>query len=465
MAVERFESAPGDTLVSASSRLMTPPPQAPPADGAPPLRTVLFVAYHYPPMRSPGVERSARFTHYLPEFGYQPRVVGTGAFGKPGDGVIRAWEPLGLYRRLFNPAARARGAAATRTRTRGPVAGLSAGARRWLLVPDGQITWVPGAALAALRWVRRHGAELIYTTSPPASAHLLGGLLKAQTGLPWIADFRDAWLYDPLDPALLEMPFRRELERRLEERVIAEADAVIAATRTAADDFVRRYPAEAARVRVITNGFDPADDEPAAGEADLKGAPVSGRLSLVHTGSFAYSHPGRSIEPLERVLRRLIDTEPAWCDRLEVILVGELSPAEQERVSALVELGVVRLTGAVDRATALAFQRRADVLLLVDHPRPWPASNAPGKLFEYLAAGHPILALCGEGETRRTVEELGAGLCAAPGDTDAIEASLRQLWAGWREGSLPRAQAGLERFHRRELTRRLADCFDEVLGA
>ena len=444
---------------------MTQPSQATPAAGAPPLRTVLFVAYHYPPMRSPGVERSARFTHYLPEFGYEPRVVGTGAFGKPQDGVIRAWEPLGLYRRLFNPAARRQGAAATRRRTGGPLAGLSARARRWLLVPDGQITWVPWAALAALRWVRRHGAEAIYTTSPPASAHLLGRLLKAQTGLPWIADFRDAWLYDPLEPALLETGFRRELESRLEERVMAEADAVIAATGTTADDFVRRYPAEAAKVRVITNGFDPADAEPPSGEADPKGGPVPGRLSLVHTGSLAYSHPGRSIEPLERVLRRLVDTEPAWCDRLEVILVGELSPAEQERVSALVELGVVRLTGAVDRATALAFQRRADVLLLVDHPRPWPASNAPGKLFEYLAAGKPILALCGEGETRRTVEELGAGVCAAPGDTGAIEAALRRLWAGWREGSLPRAEAGLERFHRRELTRRLAECFDEVLGA
>ena len=444
---------------------MTRPLQATPAAGAPPPRTVLFVAYHYPPMRSPGVERSARFTRYLPEFGYRPRVVGTGAFGTPKDGVIRAWEPLALYRRLFNPAARRKGPAATRTRTRGPLAGLSARARRSLLVPDGQITWVPGAALAALRWVRRHGADLIYTSSPPVSAHLLGGLLKAQTGLPWIADFRDAWLYDPLDPVLLERPFRRELERRLEERVLTEADAVIAATRTTADDFVGRYPAAAPKVRVITNGFDPADEEPPPDEAGPQNAPVPGRLILVHTGSFAYSHPLRSIAPLERALRRLVDTEPVWCDRLELVLVGELSPAEQAAVAALAELGVVRLTGAVDRATALAFQRRADVLLLVDHPRPWPASNAPGKLFEYLAAGQPILALCGEGEVRRTVDELGAGLCAPPDDTDGIEQALRRLWSGWREGSLPRAGAGLERFHRRELTRQLAACFDEVLGA
>ena len=444
---------------------MTQPSQAPPAAGIPAPRTVLFVAYHYPPMRSPGVERSAKFSRYLPEFGYRTQVVGTGAFGSPRDGVIRAWEPLALYRRLFNPAARGQGPAATRTRTRGPLAGLSARARRWLLVPDGQVTWLPGAALSALRWVRRHGADLICTTSPPASAHLLGRLLKAQTGLPWIADFRDAWLYDPLDPALLEMPGRRELERRLEERVIADADAVIAATVTTADDFRARYPAEAAKVRVVTNGFDPADEAPPPREAEPHGARDLGRLRLVHTGSFAYSHPGRAIEPLERALRRLVDTEPAWCDRLELVLVGELSPAEQAAMEPLAELGIVRLEGAVDRGAALAFQRRADALLLVDHPRPWPASNAPGKLFEYLAAGKPILALCGEGEVRRTVGELGAGLWAAPDQADAIEEALRRLWEGWRQGTAPRAGAGLERFHRRELTRQLAACFDEVLGA
>ena len=445
---------------------MTRPSQAPPAAGPTAPRTVLFVAYHYPPMRSPGVERSAKFSRYLPEFGYATQVVGTGAFGSAKDGAIRAWEPLTLYRRLFNPAARRKGPAATRTRTEGPLAGLSARARRWLLVPDGQITWVPWAALSALRWVRRHGADLIYTTSPPASAHLLGRLLKAQTGLPWIADFRDAWLYDPLDPALLEMPGRRELERRLEERVIDEADAVIAATGTTADDFRGRYPRAAPKVRVITNGFDPADDgEPPTNQAAPDGAPVPGRLSLVHTGSFAYSHPRRSVEPLERALRRLVDTEPAWCDRLELVLAGELSPAEEAAMAPLSELGVVRLAGAVDRAEALALQRAADALLLVDHPRPWPASNAPGKLFEYLAAGKPILALCGEGEVRRTMGELKAGLWASPDEAEAIEEALRRLWEGWREGTLPRAGAGLERFHRRELTRRLAECFDEVLGA
>lgn len=441
---------------------------------------MLFVAYHYPPMRSAGVERSAKFVRYLPEFGYRPQVVSTGAFGGDDDGVLRAWEPLALYRRWLNPAARRDPAAATRERTRGPLAGLSARLGRRLWIPDGQITWLPGAALASLRAVRRDDVDIIYTTSPPVSAHLLGRYLQAQTGRPWVADLRDAWLYDPLDPALLTTPHRRELEGRLEERVVHDADAVLTATHIAAEDLRDRYPAAADKVRVITNGFDPSDaaalpeglvidatvrvGPTAEGEEVVEQVASADRpLRLVHTGSFTYSHPRRTPEPLFWALRRLVDTEPIWCDRLELTLVGELSPAEQSAAAGLVEAGVVRLAGAVDRATALGYQRRADALLVVDHKRAWPASNVPGKLFEYLATGKPVLALCGAGELQCTVDDLGAGLCAPPDDVDAIEAVLRTLWQRHQEDSLPRVAGGLERFHRRQLTAQLAAVFEEVL--
>ncbi|MDA0335061.1 MAG: glycosyltransferase [bacterium] len=441
-----------------------------------PERSVLFVAYHFPPMRSAGVERSAKFVRYLPDFGYSARVLSTAAFGgEPGDGVLRAWEPLGLYRRWRNPAARANPQAASRTRTPGLSAGWLQALRQILLVPDGQITWLPGAAWSGLRALRRQSMDLIYTTSPPTSSHLLGRLLKAQTGLPWVADFRDAWLYDPLDPALLRMPYRREFERRLEASVLAEADRIVTATQISADDLRLRYPQQAHKIRIVTNGFDPADGTPlpeglviddrtrtgpqeAEALADELPAP-GGPLRLVHTGSFAYSHPQRTPLPLLSALRRLVGLELVWAERLQLTLVGELSPEEQAAAK-----GIARVVGAVDRATALGFQRRADVLLVVDHRRPWPASNAPGKLFEYLAAGKPVLALCGPGEIENLVTRLEAGICVAPDDIDAIDEALRDLWDQHEQDRLPRVKASLEPFHRRELTRQLTACFDEVIG-
>lgn len=442
-------------------------------------RSVLFVAYHFPPMRSAGVERSAKFVRYLPEFGFAPLVLSTRAFGgNADDGVVRCWEPVGLYRRLLNPAARADPESASRTRTAGGQAGWLRAFRRVLFVPDGQITWLPGAAWSALRALRRQPTDLIYTSSPPWSAHLLGRFLKEQTGLPWVADFRDAWLYDPLDPALLTMPYRRELERRLEASVLAEADAVIAATQITADDLRCRYPEQAHKIHIVTNGFDPGDGTPLpeglvidagtrvgpeAGDHDEALAPsaeprADGPLRLVHTGSFAYSHPQRTPLPLLTALRRLIELEPIWAERIQLTLVGELSPEEQSAAT-----GVARVVGAVDRATSLGYQQRADVLLVVDHLRPWPASNVPGKLFEYLATGKPVLALCGPGEVARTVTELDAGVCVAPDDVDAIDSALRDLWLRHEEGTLPRVTASLRPYHRRELTRQLAACFDAVL--
>jgi glycosyltransferase involved in cell wall biosynthesis len=449
---------------------------------AAPLRSVFMVAYHYPPMRSAGVERSAKFVRYLPDFGFAPTVLSTRAFGEADDGVLRPWDPVGAYRRARNPAARSDAAAASRTRT--PRPSWLARLRRRALIPDGHVTWLPSAAWSSLRQLRRDPADIIYTSAPPFSAHLLGRFLKAQTGRPWVADFRDAWLYDPLDPALLELPWRQELERRMEEAVVADADLVVAATETTAQDLRRRYPRQAAKIRLITNGFDPDDAMPLPeglvidGEARTgpaasrdaqdseamspdtgqRPAPSDRPLRLVHTGSFAYSHPERTPLPLLAALRRLVDLEPIWRERLELVLVGELSPEEQQAAA-----GIATVVGNVDRPVALDWQRRADVLLLVDHRRPWPASNAPGKLFEYLATRTPLLALCGPGEVQRLVDELGAGVVAPPDDKDAIDDTLRHLWESHVDGTLPRVAAPLEPFHRRHLTGQLAALFEEVL--
>ena len=351
--------------------------------------TVLLVAYHYPPVRSTGVQRVAKFEQYLPEFGYHSKVLTTAAFGRNGQhaGVLRAWEPLGPYRWLFNSRTRRDRGAAARLRTESNLTSVWARLVRGLLIPDAQVTWVPAAAASALSQLRTGAANLVCSTYPPASAHLVALIAKQMTGAPWVADFRDSWTADPLDPDLLANPHRLALERKLESTVVRTADAVITSTPVAADYLKEAHPGQADRIHVITNGYDPED----LFEAE---APVSDNarpLHLVHTGSFSGSHPWRSPHGLLAALQLLHRGDPSWSGRLKVTLVGHLTGAEAQAVATLAPSGLVQTVEEADHSEALRLQQEGDVLLLVDHPRPWPASNLPNKLFEYLALRRPIL--------------------------------------------------------------------------
>lgn len=424
---------------------------------------------------------------YLPDFGYRARILTTSAFGRTeregaGGGVLRAWEPLACYRWLLNGAVRRnKSTAAARRSDPGPASGLVRLLRRWVMIPDGQVTWLPAAAAVGLQHLRSDPAQVIYSTSPPASAHLLGMLLKSLTGLPWVADFRDSWVSDPLDPAVFDVPGRRRLERRMERAVVTAADAVVTATEISAGLLCEFHPEVARKIRVITNGFDPNEESASSvgagerwqrreGERGGGAAPSSdpGRLDIVHTGSFSLSHPQRGPQPLFAALHSLLREDGSWAGRIRLVLAGRLTVAEIAAASDLCAAGVVDVRGEMGRAACLDLQRRAGALLLLDHRRQGGAlsSNVPGKLYEYLAAGRPILALCGEGMVARLVDDLQAGMRAVPDEPEAIRRLLVDAFERFRTGNLSFAvpTERLRRFHRRELARQLADCFDEVVG-
>lgn len=434
-------------------------------------KRALIVAYHYPPITSGGVERTLKFIQYLPEFGYEATVLTTSAFGQfpLNDHVLRAWEPLGLYRYLFNRISSDDRQQYSSTRTISPISKPIQWLRRWLFVPDGQIMWLPVALVKALNFVRNNDACVIYTTSPPASAHLIGLVLQRYTDLPWVADFRDSWTYDPLDPELASMPRRLKLERRMEECVVNCADSVVTTTEASADYLTTAYPDMKKTVDLISNGFDPSETNANSIPTKLKHGIIRKDGSLdpmlvVHTGSFAASHPHRSPETLFQAFESLLNEDETWRERIHLLLVGNLTPHERSAAASLVCAGVVEIRSEVNRILALEFQRQADVLVLVDHPRNWPSSNLPGKFFEYAATGNPILSLCGDGMVAKFMNRLQSGICVSPEDAAAISRALKQFYYNHRSGIAQGADPiHLRPFHRRELTRKLATCFDRAI--
>ncbi len=439
------------------------------------MKDVLAIAYHYPPIASPGAERMRGFARDLPAHGFRLLPVTTSTYGDDGSSdAIRVGEPVGLFRSLFNPDQKT-AAPEVRSRLRtdaGVLSDVAGWVRDRVMIPDGQMAWCAPAFFASLAAIRRSNVRLIYTSSPPHSVHLLGMMLKRATGLPWVAEFRDTWTHDPLDSFLRDGRWRLRVEEEMERRVGIVADRVVGVTERACGFLGNLASPE--KVTCVPNGFDrfgttrshpstplgTGSDAKKDGILEDDGAEESGGeiLRLVHVGSFSESHPLRSPDVLVKAVA-------TFGGEIELNLVGPLTEAEKGRA---LKLGgrQVRVTGMVSREEALRWQREADVLVLVDHARPHPSTNVPSKCYEYLAAGRSILALTPEGATRDLLSEVGGGVCVDPDDVggvrDAIASFVEAKWKGMLEG-MAVDPARLEGYRREVMAGRLARCFGEVI--
>ena len=311
-----------------------------------------------------------------------------------------------------------------------------------MVLPDLALAgWMPFAVPRAIGLARRHRFDCVITTSPPPSGHLVGLALR-RMGVPWIADLRDGWTYDPPRGA---WPTRAQAaaDAALERAVLARADRLVAVTRPIADDLAERLGRS---VAVVTNGFDP--DEFGDGLPDADGLLTPGRHSLVHTGRAGVS--GRSPRALVDGLVELRRRWPDVAGRLDVVFAGPVTAEEQSLLADPRLEGMARTVGMLERPRALGLQRAADSLLVFAEGAS-SRSVATTKLFEYLAAGKPVLVLGADTEAARIVDEVGAGISAASDDPGAVATALRRLVAGEvsRDGD-----AGLDRFAWPTLTER-----------
>jgi glycosyltransferase involved in cell wall biosynthesis len=378
-------------------------------------RRLLVISHCYPPMPSVGGNRWAAMVRHLRALGHETTVVTTAGFGDiPGEtGVVRTNDVMAspAFRRVLRaPALPAVGAPGARQE---PPSRFLKG----LVVPDSQLaSWAPGAYRAARERVRAGEVDCVITSSPPESSHLVA-LALGRDRPAWVADFRDGWTFEPWRPAPLTAVHKR-LDAWLERQVVLRADAISVVANALVEDFRARFGVDAT---YLPGGWDPAlepDPIRAAGpQVD------AARLTLVYTGKL-WGPPGRDPSALFEALRRLVAYEPAIRDRVQLVIAGPLDRDQTERLEGFGLGDVLRHLGHLPRADALALQRRADVLVLVTSGN---RSNIPGKLWEYLAARRPILALADGNEAAWLVRETRTGLTVPPGDVDAIEAALHRV--------------------------------------
>jgi glycosyltransferase involved in cell wall biosynthesis len=409
------------------------------------MRDVLFLSYFFPPMGGGAVLRALKFAKYLPECGWRPLVVAGGSGYHVRDESLLAEVPeAAVVRRAGGrgegcPPSKALAARAARR--------LSRGARRLVSFPDIYSWFGRPAYHEARRLLAECDAKLIFSTAPPYTSHVVAARLAREAGLPLVLDYRDAWSDNPFDKP--PTPLHRRRAARAEAAVLGAAEAAVAVTEGMAASYRRRLPDDKPVV-VIANGYDEedfAEEIPAAGGPFV--AAYSGQL-------YGSRMPWTFLEAASRFARR--------CDPGAGGFVVRFAGPVGRKVMARAKASGVRVEalGVLGHRDAVRAMRAADANVLIIGPAPGAEATLTGKIFEYLRAGRPILALVPpRGEAAALVREFDAGVVVSPEDAEGAAAALEAFYDG--RGGAPRpAAAGLKRFERRRLTAELAELFDNV---
>lgn len=360
---------------------------------------------------------------YLPQYGYYPTVLTTSSYGTLVDDeqrlIFRAPDAMDVGRWLARRFQRARPAASGTRQP--PILTPDSPLSRTLehiLIPDIHIGWLPGAVLRGAQVLRARTFRAIFSSSPPPSTHFVALALKRLSGLPWVADFRDGWTFEPPNPTTLSSPARFAIERALERAVVLGADQIVAVNQVLVDDLKRRFPA--ASVTVISNGYEAVDF------ATLERAPKQDMFEIVYTGRLGGSEHGRSISALMQALSQLQAKSHPLASRWRFILAGSLTNSEHALLEQSGFGEQICCLGDIPHRIALQHQVNATILLLITSPS--VTSVTTSKLFEYLASGRPILALTGRSAAAALIEEFNAGVVVAPDDVDGICRALEWFY-------------------------------------
>ena len=427
------------------------------------MKRVLVITYYWPPSGGSGVQRWVKFAKYLLGEGWQcvvctpenPDLIAEdstlGEEIPPEVEVIRRpiTEPYEAYRKLLG---RKKGQAVT------PISSgsksfkekVSLYIRGNFFVPDPRVWWVRPTARFLKKYLREHPVDVIVTTGPPQSMHLVGQRVSKATGIPWIPDFRDPWtkMYYLKHLPLTKCTWRR-LEK-MEQSVIDEAYAVLTVTPLVQEFYAAKTKTP---VEMITNGFD---------EEDFAGGEVAGDgfFNITHTGLFAKD--GNPLV-LWKVLGAMASTDPEFKAKLRLRLAGKTDPEVLQAISeAGIKDNIVNL-GYCVHADAVMEQRSATVLILPLRHDPDYRIILPGKLFEYLASRRPMLGIGqSDGAMARVVADCSAGVVCEWEDEEGMRRFLTDAWEAFKAGGVKPTSGDVSAFTRRATAHSLARLLENV---
>lgn len=411
---------------------------------------VLIITYYWPPAGGSGVQRWLKFVKYLQEYGIEPVVytVDNARYLKEDktllDDVPRntkvlkhsIWEPTDL---LFWKKKKSQKSGIFNISQNRFLSFI----RGNFFIPDPKVFWVNSSVKFLQKYLNLNKVDAIISTGPPHSMHLIAQKLHKKNKLKWIADFRDPWTDLYYNKDFSEQSFAKKKNKILEKSVLKNADCVL----TVSESLKEQFSINARRVEVITNGY---DNEIRSAEDTV--------LDKLFTISYIGLLPKQSNPKLFfKVLQELCSQNEDFKNDLKLNFIGDIS--DDVRVEVL-KNNLEKNTsfkGYVDHEKAIEFQNKAQVLLLLIPNIEKSKGILTGKLFEYLIAKRPILAIGPEdGDLAEIIKETDSGTLIDFSNREQLSSEILKFYHQYKKGNLKVNSKNIGKYHRKELTKKLA---------
>ncbi len=417
------------------------------------MRSVIMIAYFFPPEGNAGVYRPLRFVRHLPSMGWNARVISvdTTCYQRYDPGlldlipsateVVRVrsrdpWEFIQtrraqrIQKKLTDAPVEtgARLPGAQRASTRAFLREVVRRAEAWCYHPDTAMCWIRPAVQATVEMAARKQPDVIWATAGPVSSFVVAQRASQRTGVPYVLDFRDAWTITYNDFEASRPAWATRLDRRALYRLLEGAQTVTFRYHTEAECYWHAYRGalDAARIHIIPNGYE--------GTIDEFVVPNGAKCTVLYAGTLS----SYRYDTLLQALQQLQTSDPARARQLRLLFVGDGMEALADDAALLGLSDIVETTGPTSHAEIARLQQAAHALLVLGRPPTMKGYElfAGAKLFSYLQAGRPIVGVLPPDETQKILQRVGVST-VADGDAPAqIVAVFQQLLDAWSGGTL-----------------------------
>lgn len=420
-------------------------------------KKVLIISYYWPPAGGPGVQRWLKFVKYLPDFGIEPIVyipenpsyplVDESLISEVSKELTIIKQPISEPYKLAGFLSKKN----TKSISKGliPETKKQTIMERLLLlirgnffIPDARKNWVKPSVKYLSTYIRDFNIDTVITTGPPHSMHLIGMQLKENLGVKWLADFRDPWTTIGYHKELKLTKMAKQKHIALERQVLQSADQIIVTSNVTKQEFQEKTEQP---ITVITNGYDVEKTEAIT---------LDKKFTLAHIGSLLAK---RNPEILWNILKELIVENEEFAKHFQLKLVGAVSQNVLKSIQNYNLSDYLYNKGYVSHNEAIMFQKKSQLLLLIEIDSEETKCIIPGKLFEYMVSKRPIVALGPKGsDVEKIIVETNTGNYFNYSDYKNLKSVILTHFNAFQKNALQSNAIGLQKYSRRELTKKLA---------